>query len=199
MRWNGKPSAWCRAALFAALALAWIQADAGPPVCYPGSGGCTAARLSAYEAGLCVAWYMPGVDDWEPAGYCLRFDDIAPDASGSIAELWFSGSSKSVNDGIWQRQVTRELEPAEKLRFNQLLTPPPPSLFAVARSSSATRPTYPVVNGARSSTSNGRVLVGARCGCSLKVGNYCSVAGEADASRPGRVLAGKTVSLCAKR
>lgn len=153
------------------------------PSCF-GEPPCLPARVSYYTGGLCVGWYEPGLADWQPVGYCVRYEDIAPDERGSIAELWFGDPEK--RGEVFDRQVTRELGPVEQAALASLFVDRPPSLYAVKYSSFGTRPTYPVINGARGSKSNGRIAVGEPCDCSLRFGDYCLVR-EA------------TVALCEKR
>lgn len=75
-----------------------------------------------------------------------------------------------------------------------LMPPPPAEVWLVARNSTyTTRPTYPVADGIRSTTSNGRVDVGAACDCAaVKIVSgtttYCGVLGRAD-----------TVAVCTRQ
>lgn len=170
-----------------------------PPTCYPGAGSCTAAysalvvedALPPYESsGICWQWYQIDAsgDFYEAVGWCGRWSDDLP----SLAS--FSG------DTLWKEYVTRDLTPAEQRTWDGLLIHRPASVYVVALSSKMTsRPTFPVVNGVRSLTKNGRIEIGLPCRPSrLRVGDYADVSGQPNLLTNSPLPPG-TVALCAKR
>lgn len=148
--------------MFSLLLAAAISVPA--PSCYASQAPCTQA-FTAYSAdGLCVQWYEPDGDEWEADGYCLLYADIAPDETGTVSSFWLKPMTKAERDALWAKQVTRGLSAAEQAAWDGLLIHKPLSVYAVAPyRTQTTRATYPLVNGVRGSTSNGRVPIGSPC------------------------------------
>jgi hypothetical protein len=147
--------------IVAGFLLAFALPAGAAPTCYGGEDGCTANRIAHVPGGMCIAWYQATADEWEPQHYCLRYADIAPDEKGSIAELWFGPAADRA--AVWERQVTRALGSDESSLVAILLEPVPPSLYVVKPYFTGSRPTYPLIDGKRSTKSNGRIAVGEPC------------------------------------
>lgn len=115
--------------MFGLLLAAVISA----PACYPGEAPCTRAYTAHYSdgTGMCVKWFKPTTDDWEPLGYCFFYKSIAPDEQGSISDLWFTPLSKAARDSLFSKQVGRELTPVELETWTTLDVNKPLSLWAV--------------------------------------------------------------------
>lgn len=154
------------------------------PACYPNEPGCTRAYLGLLDGGYCLQWYTPA-----PAGFCGELASL-PTALEAV---------QTASDAWWTAEVTRsqsELTAAEQSAWQALLANQP--VYTVASlTGSTSRPTYPVVDGARSTRSNGRVAIGTTCDCSLQIGNYCSVASQPDAVK-STPLPDNTVAICAQ-
>jgi hypothetical protein len=160
------------AAILLGLLFVWaLPADAAP-VCFGGEDGCTPNRIAHYPGGVCVVWYQPK-DDWEPVGYCVKYADLAPDEKGSFIDVWLG--DPLLRSVLWPSQVTRDLTDVERETFASLLEPVPPSLYVVKPYFTGSRPTYPIVNGARSTKSNGRIATGEPCSGPAYDGSYRQV------------------------
>lgn len=172
--------------LVAAIALAC--ASFASSACVPSdlAGAGTRMQVEANAAGIAVAWWCPGLTDPKLSLYAARWPALTADLRSRLAAI---GASSDKLAAIEEVRAASSTTPLADLRdvWSPLLLPlaesrPSPSRWAVARNASyPTRPSYPVIDGARAAVSTGRADVGASCDCRSAAfvegqSTYCAVA-----------------------
>lgn len=178
------------------------------PTCYPAPVGAGSAIYGASyrdeerRDAACVLWFCGD----EPRSFCFRWDVVDWSIAGLAASKNLAGLDAKWTSAPWRATSERERALVAAL-FDQAR----PRYYAAPNGTYSTRPVYARkedgTRGALVSTS--RVAVGDECDCTQRAiygtTRYCSVAGRANALRPGEVLPGPdTVSggsfaLCASR
>jgi hypothetical protein len=144
------------------------------------------------DIGFAVRWYCKGKYGWAVEGFSGRASELVEGWEDfQVAALF----SRAKFNELWTEYLTdaSQSDPALRLlaRAIDLERMPADPVYVVApNSTSPTRPTYPVVDGIRKTTSNGRANVGAKCDCKRLAIDaakpYCAV----------DTIPGATVALC---
>ena len=163
---------------------AQLQADV--PVCFPkpiGSGTWPERRpvnVGTADVGECAAWWCSTDAGDQPEGVCWHWRDLEP--VRTVA--WLLGLNDSSAASEWTGfEGWETLSIDERAAMIEAAEASRPSYVVKASSFYPDRPTYPRrADGTRSTSSNGRVAIGAPCDCTSSIGSYCDVsAGNLDA------------------